>query len=77
MLMFVCMSTKHYLKALEMKGKISGDFRGCGPDVGKERIREMTQELPPGESGTAAMLEVSKGNSPFAHKPVVFSLRQK
>lgn len=72
MLTFFCMSKKHYLKAWEMKGKIPGDFRGCGPDVGKERIRGMTQELPPGQSGTTAMAEVSEGNSPFGHKPVVF-----
>lgn len=65
MLTFVCMSTKDYLKALEMKVKIPGDFRGCGADVGKERLREMTQELPPGDSGTTAMVEVSEGNSPF------------
>lgn len=77
MLTLVCMSTKHYLKALEMKGRIPGDFRGWGPGVGKERIREMTRELPPGESGTTAMVEVSEGNSPFGQKPVVFSPLQK
>lgn len=73
MLTFVCMSTKHYLKAWEMRGKIPGDSRGCGEDVGKKKIREVTQELPPvAESGISAMLEASEGNSPFALKPVGF-----
>lgn len=29
------MRTEHYLKASEINGKTSVDFRGCGPDVGK------------------------------------------
>lgn len=29
------MRTEHYLKVLEINGKTSVDFRGCGPDVGK------------------------------------------
>jgi len=43
MLTLVCMHTEHHLKASEINGRTSVDFRGCKADVGEETSREMTQ----------------------------------
>lgn len=66
------MHTEHYLKASEINGKTSVDFRGCEPDVARETISNDTRSCHPGSAGTTAARELPKGNLHFGQKSAVF-----
>lgn len=73
MLALVCMHTEHYLKASEINGKTSVDFRGCRPDVCKEMIREMIQGAATWRAWAPLLHgRMPKGNFHFGQKSAVF-----